>query len=347
LSKRPAGALAGIIAMVLLLAAPAAGATPWRDTIVARPGAAAARISSTAEASRYPIADGSGATVAISVTAACQQLCTAAEPQEIAGFLGTLIHGPEMELLTVQLDTPGQIEYDCGFGAEACYYPSENKIVLSGNEEVGSDGASREFVLAHEYGHHVANHRLSPAPFPAAINWGTPHWASRENVCRRSRAGALFPGNEGDHYFEDPGETFAEAFARNRFPHSGLAWRYLPALKPGPAAFRAIREDALEPWLGRSSFLLSGSAPARQSGAVVKAFRTPLDGAVSLLPTAFRHRYRLNLLSPEGRVVRSTRQGLSLRHQLNYTVCGQRRLSVQIRSSRRSEEPFQLQVQRP
>lgn len=333
--------------MVLLLAAPAAGAGLRRDTIVARPSSAAARISSTAEAARYPVGSGSGATVAIAVTAACQQFCTAAEPQAIASFLGTLIHGSEMELLTVQLDTPTQIEYDCGLGAEACYYPSESKIVLSGNEEVGADGASREFVLAHEYGHHVANHRLSPTPFPAAVDWGTPRWASEENICRRSHAGALFPGNEGAHYFEDPGEAFAEAFARYRFPSSGLVWRYLPALKPGPAAFEAIREDTLEPWLGRSGFLLSGSAPPRQSGAVVKAFRTPLDGAVSLRPADFRHRYRLNLLSPEGRVVRSTRQGLSVRHQLNFTVCGQRRLRVQVSSSRGSEEPFQLQVQRP
>jgi hypothetical protein len=332
--------------MVLLLAAPA-GAAVRRDTVVGRPGAAAARISATATAGRYPIDDGSAATVAISVTAACQALCDAAEPQPIADFLGTLIHGPEIELLTVQLDTPSQVEIDCGYGAEACYYTSEDKIVLSGNDEPAADGASREFVLAHEYGHHVAHHRLSPAPFPAAIDWGAPHWASREDVCQRSRAGALFPGNEGVHYFEDPGEAFAETFARYRFPGSGLDWRYLPALKPGPAAFEAIREDTLEPWLGRSSFQLSGLAPPRQSGAVVKSLRTPLDGMVSLRPAHFRHRYRLSLLSPAGHVLRTTRQGLSLRHQLNFTVCGQSRLSLKIRSSHRTPEAFKLQVQRP
>jgi hypothetical protein len=332
--------------MVLLLAAPA-GAATRRDTVIGRPAAAAGRISATASLARYPVDDGSDATVAISATAACQALCTAVEPQGIADFLGTLIHGAEIQLLTVQLDTPSQIEIDCGYGAEACYYPSENKIVLSGNNEPAADGASREFVLAHEYGHHVAHHRLSPTPFPAAIDWGPPHWASREDVCQRSRAGALFPGNEGVHYFQDPGEAFAESFARYRFPDSGLRWRYLPALKPGPAAFEAIREDTLEPWLGRSSFLLSGLVPPRQRGAVVKSFRTSLDGAVSLRPARFRHRYRLSLLSPAGHVLRTTRQGLSLRHQLNFTVCGQSRLSVQIRSSRRSGESFKLQVQRP
>jgi hypothetical protein len=332
--------------MVLFLAAPAVAA-PWRDTIVDRPSASAARISSTAETGRYPIDDGSGATVAISVTAVCEELCTAAEPQAIANFLGTLIHGAEMESLTVQLDTPSQLEYDCGLDAEACYYPSESRIVLSGDDEVGPEGVTREFVLAHEYGHHVAQHRDMPAPFPAAINWGTERWSSIVHVCQGHRDGAFFPGDEGDHYYEDPGEAFAESFAFNRFPEAAPPWRYLPALKPGPAAFAAIREDTLEPWLGRSSFLLSGLAPPRQSGAVVRSFPTPLDGAVSLRPAGFRHRYRLNVLSPAGRVVRSTRQGLSLRHQLNFTVCGQRRLSVQIRSSRRAEEPFQLQVQRP
>jgi hypothetical protein len=345
LSKRPAGALAGI-AMTLLLAAPVA-AEARRDVIFGRPDAAAARISASASAGRYAIDDGSGATVAISVTAACEASCTAAEPQAIANFLGTLIHGAEMELLTVQLDTPYQIEYDCGYGADACYYPGESKIVLSGDATPSPDGASREFVLAHEYGHHVANHRRSPAPFPAAIDWGTPHWATVESVCRRSRAGTVFPGNEGVHYFRDPGEAFAESFARLRFPDARLDWRYLAALKPDPAAFQAIREDTQESWLGRSSFLLSGRVPPRQSGALVRSLRTPLDGEVSLRPTHVRHRYRLSLLGPAGRVLRSSQRDLSFRHRLNFTVCGQHRLRLQLRSARRTGEAFRLQVQRP
>ncbi len=318
-----------------------------RDVIFGRPDAAAARISASASASRYPIDDGSGTTVAISVTAACEASCDAAEPQAIADFLGTLIHGAEMELLTVQLDTPYQIEYDCGYGAGACYYPSENKIVLNGNATPASDGASREFVLAHEYGHHVANHRRSPAPFPAAIDWGTPRWATQESVCRRVRAGTVFPGNEGVHYFRDPGEAFAESFARLRFPEAQIGWRYLAALKPDAAAFQAIREDTLEPWLGRSTFLLAGRVPPRQNGAVVRALPTPLDGEVSLLPTHVRRRYRLSLLGPAGRVLRSTQRNLSFRHRLNFTVCGQDRLRLQLRSTRPTGEGFKLKVQRP
>ncbi len=237
--------------------------------MIEAPSAGTALISASAEASRYPINDGSGETVAISVTEACQAACTAVEPQQIANFLGTLIHGYEMELLTVQLDTPSQIEFDCGYGAEACYYGGENKIVLSGDDTPAPEGASREFVLAHEYGHHVAQHRESPPPFPAAIDWGTPRWSSYEHVCQRSRAGALFPGNEGLHYFRDPGEAFAESFAHLRFPESDVPWRWLAALTPDAAAFQAIREDTLEPWLGRSAFKLRGrdaAAPRRAGG---------------------------------------------------------------------------------
>lgn len=331
--------------MILFLAAPA-GAVVRRDTVIEGRSAGSASISVSSDANRYPIDDGSGETVEISVTEACRLACTAADPQKIADTLGTFVHGFEMELLSVQLDTPSQIEFDCGYGAEACYYGAENKIVLSGDDTPAPEGASREFVLAHEYGHHVAQHRESPSPFPAAIDWGTPRWSSYENVCRGSRAGALFPGNEGQHYFRDPGEAFAEAFAHLRFPESKVPWRWAAALKPDEAALEAIREDTLEPWLGRSTFKLDGQAPPRHGGAAVRAFGTPLDGTVSLRPVT-EPRYQLSLLNPAGRVLRTSRQGLSFGHQLNYTVCGQSHLRVAIRSSRRSGGAFKLQIQRP
>jgi hypothetical protein len=332
--------------MILLLAAPANGAMLRRDTVIETPSVGSARISASAVSARYPIDDGSGETVAFVVTEACQATCTAANPQQIADFLGTLLHGSEMELLTVQLDTPSQIEFDCGFGAEACYYGSENKIVLGGDDTPAPEGASREFVLAHEYGHHVAQHRESPPPFAAAIDWGTPHWSSYEHVCQGSRAGALFPGNEGLHYFRDPGEAFAESFAHLRFPESRVPWRWAPALKPDAAAFQAIREDTLDPWLGRIPFTLRGLLPPGPGGAAVRTFGTPLDGTVSLRP-AGRPLYDLSLLNPAGRVLRTSRHGFGFRHQLNFTVCGQSHLRVAIRSSRRFGGAFKLQIQRP
>ncbi|HWP33185.1 MAG TPA: hypothetical protein VNL97_05505 [Solirubrobacterales bacterium] len=363
MSRRPAGALAGI-AMILSLAAPAGAAAvglaartslevphpqvPLRDAVIQESGRSAARISATASSQRYPIHDGSDATIAVSVTAACAENCEVKDPQRVADFVGTLIHGDEASLLSVQLDTEFQLGYECGFGAEACYFSGDNRVVIGGYEEADGDGATFDFVLAHEYGHHVAQHRDMAPPFRSAIDWGTERWATVENVCRGRRAGKLFPGDEGSHYFEDPGEAFAESFARYRFPEMRIAWRYAPSLRPSRASFRAIREDTLSPWRGRTSFTLSGRLPARGEGAAVESLRTPLDGTVSLRPGSLsRHGYELALRSRAGRLLRNSHHGLGPRHELDFTVCGQKKLSVVITPTRRHPTPFELHVRRP
>jgi hypothetical protein len=319
-----------------------------RDVVWGEPGAASARISASASAQRYSIGDGSGATIAVEVTAACAESCEITDPQRVANFIGTLIHGDEVDLLTVQLDTEYQLGYDCGFGAEACYFSGDNKIVIGGYEEADGEGASFEFVLTHEYGHHVAQHRDMPAPFGSAIDWGTEHWASVEHVCQGKRSGRFYPGDEGTHYFEDPGEAFAEAFAHYRFPNLPVQWRYAPALRPTPASFRAIREDTLEPWRGRTSLVLSGHVPARGEGAAVESLSTPLDGTVSLRPDSLRrHGYELALRSRAGRLLRRSDRGLGPRHQLDYTVCGQPHLRLVITSTTAHGGPFRLNIQRP
>lgn len=322
-------------------------AVPMRDVVLGEPSAAAARISASASSQRYSLGDGSEDTIAVSVTATCAASCDSADPQAIANFVGTLIHGDEVSLLTVQLDTEFQLGFDCGYGAEACYFVGENKIVIGGYREVDGDGATLEFVLAHEYGHHVAAHRDMPAPFGAAVDWGTERWASLENVCRDKRRGRLFPGDEEVNYFENPGEAFAEAFAHNRFPDLSIRWRYLPALRPTPASLKAVREDTLSPWQGRRSFTLSGHVPARGEGAAVESLRTPLDGMVSLRPSLRRHGYELALRSRAGRLLRSSRQDLGPGHQLDYTVCGQSRLRLVITSTRPHGGPYRLQIQQP
>ena len=350
------------MAMIVVLAAPVGAASdgptpPWggpgvagpaspRDVVLGNPDRLSARISAGASAARYPIEDGSGATVAVAVTDACEAVCTNADPQRIAGFVGTLIHGFEVELLTVQLDTPSQLEYDCGYGAQACYYPSQDKIVLSGNEEPAADGASRDYVLAHEYGHHVARHRDNPPPFPSPLDWGTARWSSHEHVCQGSRTGRLSAGSGGLHYFRDPGEAFAEAFARNRFPDSDLRWRWLPELEPDEAALETIREDTLEPWTSRRSSRLAGRLRGRRDGPIVRRLRTPLDGMVSLRRAGQQRRYGLSLLSRAGQILRSSRDGLSFGHRLNFTVCGQSSLHLAI-SSGRPGAPYKLEIQRP
>ncbi len=363
MSKRPAGALAGI-AMILLLAAPAAAEAslpaplratlfavprptlPPRDVVVNKPGAASARISASAEAGRYPINDGSEATIAVQVTAACEQSCTAADPQAIANMIGSFIHGPEVTLLTVQLDTPFQLGFDCGFDAQSCYFGGENKIVISGNAETAPDSASREFVLAHEYGHHVAQHRDLPAPFTSAIDWGTERWATAVHVCQGHRNGHFFPGDEGTHYYEDPGEAFAESFAFNRFPDAAVQWAWAPALRPTAASLRALREDVLRPWTSRHTITVSGRVP--RHGTAVAEIPTPFDGQVSIGPVGEpRLGYELILRNHSGKVLRKSREGVSLRHRLDYTVCGQSQLRVGVRSLGAPGKEFTLTVQRP
>lgn len=363
MSKRPAGALAGI-AIFITLAAPA-GATASllpsprgapgvaepaspRDVVLGNSASwAAARRSASAPAARYPLGDGSDETVAIGITPACQATCTAADPQRIAAFIGSLPHGPEVELLTIQVQTRQQVAYECGAGAQACYYTARNRIVIAGDEYPAPDGASRDFVLAHEYGHHLARHRRSPRPFPAAIDWGTPRWASHENICRSTRTRQVFPGSGGLHYFRDPGEAFAEAYARLHFPQSEVPWRWLPSLRPDAAAFRAIREDALVPWRGRGGLLLTGRLRGRRGGPTVRTFATPLDGMVSLrLAGSHRGRYRVRLLNRSGRVLRSAGRLRGPRHDLRFTVCGQSRLRVAVNSSGRPGA-FKLRIKRP
>ncbi len=349
--------------MILLLAAPAAAETqppeqqraafavprpavPLRDVVREAPGAAGARIAALASSQRYPLNDGSGDSIVVNVSAACQEECDAADPQAIAGTIATFIHGAEVNLLTVQLDTPFELGFDCGFDAQACYFSGDDKIVISGDAALGPDSASREFVLAHEYGHHVAQHRDMPAPFPAAIDWGTERWSSVENVCEGQRDGALFPGDEGGHYYEDPGEAFAEAFAFNRFPEAAVEWAWSPALRPGGASLRALRRDTLKPWLGRHSFTVSGRVPRR--GTVVKEFRTPLDGKVSIGPAGDPGLgYELAIRNSVGRTLRSSREGVSRRHRLDYTVCGQSRLRVAVRAIGPAGRPYELTIQRP
>jgi hypothetical protein len=349
--------------MILLLAAPAAAeptptpeqrvafavphpALPLRDVVRPAAGEADARIAAEASSARYPINDGSGDSIAVDVSADCQQQCDAANPQAIANTIGTFIHGPEVNLLTVQLDTPFELGFDCGFEAQSCYFGGENKIVLSGDDDPAPDSASRDFVLAHEYGHHVAQHRDLPAPFPAAINWGTERWASAVNVCQGHRAGDIFPGDEGTHYYEDPGEAFAESFAFNRYPEAAVKWAWAPALRPTPASLEALRDDTLRPWLGRHSFTVSGRVP--HNGAVVQEFRTPFDGKVSIGPAGdTKLGYELIIRNRDGKALRSSRQGVSFRHRFDYTVCGQSRLRVAVRAIGRAGRPFELTIQRP
>ena len=317
-----------------------------RDTVIAGRPPRLSR-AATASAQRYPVNDGRGRTVEIAVSPLCNPItCNAADPQQIADFLGTLAHGDEISLLSVQLVTDGEISDQCGFGAGACYYPSGNTMLISGNDATGPDGATREFVIAHEYGHHVAQHRRNP-PFNPAIDWGTKRWATYERVCQGVQQGIYFPGDESVHYRQNPGEAFAESFAFNRFRRAPVKWAWIESLKPDNDAFRAIHQDTLSPWRHRTRSVISGRIPARGRDSVVEGIATPLDGTLSL-----------GLHGPRGAqldLVLRDRRGTLLAESngpgsdefIHYTVCGQARLRAVIKSDGRGGGPFRLVVRRP
>ena len=258
-------------------------AVPMRDVVRAEPSAHSARIAAASSTGRYSIGDGSDSMVTVVITDACQQYCEAADPGAIASFIGTLLHGSEVNVLTVQLDTPRQIEYDCGIGAAACYFTGRDRIILSGDESFASDGASRDFVLAHEYGHHVAQHRRAPAPFGPAVDWGTTHWATYKNVCQGQRSRRLFPGNEGFHYFEDPGEAYAESFAYIRFPDAPQGWAWVDSLKPNPQPSPLFAATFCSLGVGAAIFPSRGASPG-----AVGARRASASAPRSMVASPFR-----------------------------------------------------------
>ena len=319
---------------------------PPRDVVFARTSVLAARESATSSARRYPVHDGKGRAVTIGVSASCTPvLCDAANPQRIANFLGTVPHGDEMNVLRVELVTDGEMESVCGRGALACYFSGQNQMFLSGNDDTNpSDGATRNFVLAHEYGHHLADHRRNP-PFRPTIDWGTKRWSSFERVCQGVRAGAYFPGDEGTHYYRNPGEAFAEAFALNRFPGK-VRWQWTASLRPSRRSLDAIRLDATHPWKHRTRLFESRSLGGSAGQRAVVPVATPLDGVLSLgLKAPAGADYDLALRDRAGRVL-DLAKGSGRREGLNFTICGQAKVKAVV-SRVSGGGSFRLTVRRP
>jgi hypothetical protein len=282
------------------------------------------------------------------------------EMQSVVDVLGGLVHGPEMDTLSVYLASPEELDYICGTGALACYAPSISEMIVSGVDG-SSYGVPRDYTIAHEYGHHVANYRFNE-PW-SALDTGAKRWATYERVCQGIRRGELFPGDEDYHYWENPGEGFAEANAHLNFPGVSVPWGYSELLRPSEGSLAKLAADITNPWTEPVTVTWNGSLWPRRRNPAIRRFATPLDGDVSIrLDGPAGSNFDLFVLGPKLRAAKRSRKGsrpLTARRrviqrsvsvgsseQLDLQSCGQSVIRVEVRR-RVGRGPFTVSVTRP
>jgi hypothetical protein len=238
-----------------------------------------------------------------------------------AEFLASLIHGAEISRVTVYLAPPAQVAGMCG-GADilGCY--ARDRLVVPGEDTVE---VSAESVLAHEYGHAIAENR-SNDPWPA-LAWGTKRWASYEQVCRRARARELFPGAEAPLlYLFNPGEAFAETYRllnERRAGRPETPWRVVdPSLEPDARDLALVDQDVRQPWTANRQLTLNGRFGTRGRPVRSFAIATPLDGRLSATVSTSA-RVRIEVRAGKKTIARGT-------SNVATTVCGPRRLTLRV-----------------
>jgi hypothetical protein len=242
-------------------------------------------------------------------------------PQDWATYLGTLVHGPELARLTLDLMPLSDVQAKCGSQALACYDPSEETIYASPEDQLDSPPAKE--IVTHEYGHHVANNS-NDAPWDA-LDYGTKRWSSYENICAKAAAGTASPGDEGSHYFQNSGEAFAESYRVLNLQKLGVpssGWDIVdPSFYPDATALTLLQEDITTPWVAPTASKLHGSFGT----GVVRTFRvqTQLDGTFTArLISPTQAKMRLALYNAGTLVLRGT--------SIRYEICGERSLTLKV-----------------
>lgn len=258
----------------------------------------------------------------------------------LVGFLDSLVHGKELNNLRVYVATPSEMAHFCGGLAAACFIPTEGRIYIVGKESFG--GFPTTYVLAHEYGHRIEAKRRNP-PFPGGpLFWGTKRWASVEGVCQGTLTGKYAPGNEGRYYFENPGEAFAESYAWSQFGSGIVEWRWAPSLHPTAAAYAAIRNDVLNPWVPEE-LELQGELTSSRARHTYR-LQPKSDGWLKVKMTGGGG-LDLGLFDSRGRLL-AVSAGRSSNERLNYLVCGNRNLRLVVLGSNPPGH-YRLQISMP
>jgi hypothetical protein len=318
---------------------------PFRDTVLRKPSPQYQRFLSVVFPPGYwggtfTASNGENVTIAVSD----YYFQDPAGPQSYAEFFATgLIHGPELAQLAVVVVEPlSAVQADCGGNPNtmACYDPTNQIMFVPGEDPQA--GIPLESIVAHEYGHHVANHNVN-TPW-AAIDWGTKRWASYENICTRTHQGTAFPGDEGEHYTQNPGEAFAETYRiANELrwdPNlESVFWGVVDeSFFPDLTAIQAVNQDVTTPWTANATTRATGRFV--KNGARLKAYplKTPLDGVLGVGVRSTAGRYTVSLIN-SGKQVAAGR-GFSL------TICGGRSGALVVH---RKGQPgrYSLNVSRP
>jgi hypothetical protein len=268
-----------------------------------------------------------GATVKVSVSAAY-----ASDPgmaQRWADFFASLLHSSELADLDAYIAPLSEVEDICRGDALGCY--GSNHLVVMGETTFG---ITPESVARHEYGHHIAAHRVNP-PW-IALDWGTKRWASSVGICARAQSGTAYPGDEGANYSLNPGEAFAESYRvlmETNGSAVGFDWPILdPSFRPTVESLAALRDDVIHPWESTATTTIRGRflRRARTWNAQVA---TPLDGEIRIqVKVPGGGADDVTLLSSDGRAVLATGSWDSSGARLaEYRVCGSRSLKVRVR----------------
>ncbi len=252
-------------------------------------------------------------------------------PEQWAEFVTGLTHGPEISrLVSTTIATLDEVQAICGARALGCY--GGNRMISFGGTT--TDGTTPEEVVRHEYGHHVANHRLN-TPW-RAIDWGPKQWASAAAVCPKVSRREAYPGDGGRNYALNPGEAWAETYRLMDERKAGITpgrWTIIaPSFYPGEAALAAAERDVVQPWVKGSTRTFKRMFGKRASKVWWIPLQTPYDGDLRLsatLPRGGEHEVALVAANRRTVLKRALWVGQRVKRTTT-TVCGQRALFVRV-----------------